>query len=270
MKVNNYYETSLKIYEALPFSKVNLDKYVEAFKIYDELKDPFSFLEKIGCSPGLIQQILKTVSVTSEYFFSKKTAAEQERLSLEFIFLFSIVSEDKEIIKKRILLIKTILANNCKINSNFEMSVVELISGLYLIYCINQTFLGTSLIFFSFLEETESLLKEGKFEEFYSDFVLNDRNVTIIEEQYEQVQYKELIQRLVGKDNSNSMFKQIIEFFAGGKLEIDDIDEENVDEIILTSVKMRLMTFDHINFEKLLEVLPQFWNPKEHLQFLLN
>ena len=177
---------------------------------------------------------------------------------------------DKELQKERVNILRTILANTCKMNSSFQVSIVDLISNLYLIYCISETFLGTSVIFFSFLSDSENLLKENKFESFYNDFVLNERTAVIEENEYEQVQYKELLLNYIRKDNSSKLFKIFIEFFAGHKLEFESIDEENMQEVILTSVKQRYIVFDHINFDKLIEAIPEFWSAKSNLEFILS
>jgi hypothetical protein len=271
MKVNNFLDNALNIYNTFfPFSDYSYQQYSDLINLYQDTQDIKEFLLKISCSEALVYQILKTITLTSSYFFTSKSLPEQEKFSLEFIFLFSISSNDKELQKERVNILRTILANTCKMNSSFQVSVVDLISNLYLIYCISETFLGTSVIFFSFLSDTENLLKEAKFELFYNDFVLNERTAVIEGNEYEQVQYKELLLNYIGKDNATKLFKIFIEFFAGNKLDVESIDEENMQEVILTSVKQRYIVFDHINFDKLIEAIPQIWSVKSNLEFLLS
>lgn len=271
MKVNNFLDIATNIYKHIvPFSDYSFQEYSDMISLYQETKDIKQFLSKSSCSEGLVYQMLKTITITSSYFFKNKSLPEQEKLSLEFLLLFSNSRNDKELNKLRVNTLRTILANTCKINSMFQVNVVDLISNLYLIYCILETFLGTSVIFFSFLSLAEISLKENRFELFYNDFILNERTALINDNEYEQVQYKELLIKFVGKDLSSDLFKLLIEFFAGNKLEVESIDEENMEEVILTSVKQRLINFDHINLEKLLEAIPQLWSAKSNLEFLLS
>jgi hypothetical protein len=271
MKVNNFLDIALNIYNTVfPFKDHSYQQYTDLINLYQDTHDIKEFLLKSSCSEALAYQILKTISLTSSYFFTSKPLLEQEKLSLEFILLFSISSKDKELQKERVNILRTILANTCKMNSSFQVSIVDLISNLYLIYCISETFLGTSVIFFSFLSDSENLLKENKFEPFYNDFVLNERTAVIEGNEYEQVQYKELLLNYIGKDNSSKLFKIFIEFFAGNKLDVESIDEENMQEVILTSVKQRYIVFDHINFDKLIEAIPEFWSAKSNLEFILS
>jgi len=270
MNVNNYEETALCIYQNFPFANYSYEDYVISMKIYEETKDINLFLRKIGCCDGLCHQILKTITITSNYFFKNKSTSEKERFSLEYICLFASSGLDKELKKERVKIIRQILANNLNMSSQFQVNIVELISYLYLIYCIAETFIGTTVIFFSLLPETNKLLQENKFIDFYNDFVLNDRIIVIEDLDYECVDYKELLIKYLGKDNSNQFFKILIEYFAGNKIELESIDEENIEEVILTAVKERFIVFDHINFDKLLESIPQFWNAKVNLHFLLS
>jgi hypothetical protein len=269
MKVNNYLDNSEAIYKYFTFADFSFEKYQEIFKIYEEINDPREVLIKIGLCEGFVHQFLKTMSITTNYLFNNKKHKEQERLSLEFMILFSMTGNDKDFKKERVRLVKTILAGNCKLTSNFEVSIVEVISSLYLIYCICETFIGTTVIFFSFFPNIEDILKSNKFECFYSEFVKDDQVLKLDDEEYEMTQYKELLLKYLGKDNSSQLFKLLIEYFAGAKLDMDSIDEENVEEIILTSVKERFLIFDYINFEKLLDAIPLLWSTKANLVFLL-
>jgi hypothetical protein len=100
--------------------------------------------------------------------------------------------------------------------------------------------------------------------------VQNDKTAVIDENEYEQVQYKELLLMKIGLDNSSKIFKLLIEYFAGNKIETESIDEENIEEVILTSVKQRFIVFDHINLDKLLDSISQLWCAKANLEFLLS
>jgi hypothetical protein len=268
MKVNHFYETALNIYKLYPYVEYSYEKYIEMKKIYDKIKDCQTFLIEIGCTEGMCKMILKTISITSSYFFKNMDYSEQEKYSLEFIMLFSINNNCSEFKRERIEYIKLILSLICNKNSNNEISVLELITNLYLIYVMVETFLGTSIIFFSMLSETQNLLNENKFLKFYDDFILSERSAKIDNFEYEQVHYKDLLVKIIGNDNSSQVFKLLVEFFANKKIEAS-IEDENLEEMILTTINEKFILMPKIDFERLLEELPLICNPKEIFKYLL-
>lgn len=270
MNANIYFEAAIKIYNLFPFKDYTFEKYSEMMKMYAEIKDSYQFLIKMGCSEGFCNMILKTIFITSGYFFKEMNFAEQERLSLEFILLFTINSNNNEFKIERIKYLKIILSLISKKNSNNEITMIDIITNLYLIYCIVETFLGTSIIFFSFLEETQNLLKENKFLKFYDELILSENlTVKIDNLEYEQVQYKDLLVKFIGNDNSSQVFKMLVEFFANKKIEVYSIEDENMEEVILTCIHEKSISINKIDFDKLLDALPQFWNPIVNFKYLL-
>ena len=268
MKDNNYAEISEKIYKFLPYSNYTYTDYSLMLKIHEELKSVKDLLLKLNFGEGFSIQILKTITLISNYFFPKLSIFEQESLSLQFIILFTIENKEKEIINERIKILKKIIFNSIHVNSNNEISIIDLISTLYIIYGLVDTFLGTTIIFFSLLIDTERLIKENIFLPFYDDFVLNERKVTIDKCDYELFDYKELIIKYIGKDNSTKFFRKLVEFFSKKKIEAEFLDDENFEEVILTNIREKYYIVDKLEFDNLLELVPEFWSPKANFLYL--